>query len=66
MRLGGPQDRTGRVRKISPPPGNYSLAVRLVASRYPDPRYLYGALQMEPFTAELNTKFVKLVFQDFD
>ena len=34
-RLGGSQDRSGRVRKISPPPGSDS---RTVASRYIGPR----------------------------
>jgi hypothetical protein len=35
-RLGGPQGRSGRVRKISPPPGFEPRAVQPVASRYPD------------------------------
>jgi hypothetical protein len=35
-RLGGPQGRSGRVRKISPPPGFDSRTVRPVASRYTD------------------------------
>jgi hypothetical protein len=35
-RLGGPQGRCGRVRKISPPPGFDSPTVRPVASRYAD------------------------------
>jgi hypothetical protein len=35
-RLGGPQDRSGRVRKISPPPGFDPLTVQPVASRYTD------------------------------
>jgi hypothetical protein len=33
-RMGGPQGRSGQVRKISPPPGFYSGTVHLVASRY--------------------------------
>ena len=35
-RLGGPQDRSGRVRKISPPPGFDPRAVQPLASRYTD------------------------------
>jgi hypothetical protein len=35
-RLGGPQGRSGRVRKISPPPGFDPRTVQPVASRYID------------------------------
>ena len=35
-RLGGPQGRSGRVRKISPPPQFDPLTVQPVASRYTD------------------------------
>ena len=35
-RLGGPQDRYGQVRKISPPPGFDPRTVQPVASRYND------------------------------
>jgi hypothetical protein len=35
-KLGGPQDRCKRVRKISPPPGFDPRTVHLVASRYTD------------------------------
>jgi hypothetical protein len=35
-RLGGPQGRSGRVRKISPPPGFDPRIVQAVASRYTD------------------------------
>ena len=35
-RLGGPQGRSGRVRKISPPPGFDTRTVQPVASRYTD------------------------------
>ena len=35
-RLGGPQGRSGRVRKISPPPGFDPQTVQPVASRYTD------------------------------
>ena len=34
--LGGPQGRSGRVRKISPPPGFDPRIVQPVASRYTD------------------------------
>jgi hypothetical protein len=34
--MGGPQSRTGQVRKISPPPGLDPLTVKSVASRYTD------------------------------
>ena len=34
--LGGPQDRSKRVRKISPPPGFDPLIIQPVASRYTD------------------------------
>ena len=36
-RLGGPQDRSGRLRKISPPPGFDPRTVQPVASHYPGP-----------------------------
>ena len=36
-RLGGPQGRSGRARKISPPPGFDPRTVQPVASRYPGP-----------------------------
>ena len=35
-RLGGPQGRSGRVRKISPPPGFDPRTDQPVASRYTD------------------------------
>ena len=35
-RLGGPQDRSGQVRKISPPPGFDPRTVQPVASSYTD------------------------------
>jgi hypothetical protein len=35
-RLGGPQGRSGRVRKMSPPPGFDPRTVQAVASRYTD------------------------------
>ena len=41
-RLGGPQGRSGRVRKIFPPPGFYPRTVQPVASRYTDWAILKG------------------------
>jgi len=35
-RMGGPQGRSGQVRKISPSPGFDPRTVQLVASRYTD------------------------------
>jgi len=35
-RLGGPQGRSGQVRKISPPPGFDPRTIQPVASRYTD------------------------------
>ena len=35
-RLGGPQGRSGQMRKISPPPGFDPRTVQLVVSRYTD------------------------------
>ena len=35
-RLGGPQGRSGQMRKISPPPGFDPLTIQSVASRYTD------------------------------
>ena len=35
-RLGGPQDRSGRVRKIFPPPGYDPRTVQPIASPYND------------------------------
>jgi hypothetical protein len=35
-RLGGPQGRSGRVRKVSPPPGFDPQTLQPVASRYTD------------------------------
>jgi len=35
-RLGGPQTRSGRMRKLSPPPGFDPKTIQPVASRYTD------------------------------
>jgi len=35
-RLGGPQGRSGQLRKISPPPGSDPRTVQPIASRYTD------------------------------
>ena len=44
-RLGGPQGRSGQVRKISPPPGFDPLTVQPVASRYTD--WAIGPIQKQ-------------------
>jgi hypothetical protein len=47
-RLGGPQGRSGRLRKISPPPGFDPPTVQPVASRYTDyaiPGHIYSTFQ---------------------
>ena len=41
-RLGGPQGRSGRARKISPPPGFDPRTVQPVASRYTDYRGMHS------------------------
>jgi hypothetical protein len=47
-RLGGPQGRSGHVRKISPPPGFDPRIVHPVASRYTD--YSIPAHSAEMYT----------------
>jgi hypothetical protein len=44
-RLGGPQGRSGRVRKISPPPGFDPQTVQPVVSRYIDWNISAGILK---------------------
>ena len=51
-RLGGPQGRSGRVRKISPPPGFDPSTVQPVASRYTD--WAIPALRRFSITNEIN------------
>jgi len=41
-RLGGPQGRSGRMRKTSPPPGFDLRTVQPVASRYHGPSFTAG------------------------
>jgi hypothetical protein len=64
--LGGPQGRSGRVRKSRPPPGFDPRTVQLVASRYTDwdisahlvesdPMNLYVSLHADPYTLALST-----------
>ena len=61
-RLGGPHSRSGRVRKISPPPGFYPRTVQPVASRYTD--WAIAALhsdtdwKMPPCAATFNLFFL--------
>ena len=49
-RLGRPQGRSGRVRKISPPPGFDPPTVQLVASRYTDSSVNYFSLRSDVCT----------------
>jgi hypothetical protein len=44
--LGGPQGRSGRVRKISPPSGFDPRTVQLTASRYTGPRLILEHIKM--------------------
>jgi hypothetical protein len=57
-RLGRPQGRSGRVRKISPPPGFDPRTVQPVASRYTDyaiPAHeLLKLWKLQIYTAERN------------
>ena len=52
-RLGGPQGRYGKVRKIAPPPGFDSRTVQLVASRY---NYYATRPTRKPSTAPVSTQ----------
>ena len=63
-RLGWPQDRSGQVRKISPPPGFDPRTVQPVGSRYTDwatrPTYGYNVLYIKHLSAwplPLHNKF---------
>jgi hypothetical protein len=47
-RLGRPQGRSGRVLKISPPPGFDPRTVQLIASRYTD--YAIPAHKQQTYT----------------
>jgi hypothetical protein len=54
-RLGGPQGRSGRVRKISPPQGSEPRTVQPVASRYTDyaiPAHKFPPQGSEPRTVQ--------------
>jgi len=51
-RLGGPQGRSGQVRKISPPPGFDPRTVQPLGSRYTD----YAT---QPTSVDFNVKKVK-------
>jgi len=48
-RMGGPQDRSGKVRKISPPPGFDPRTVQPITSRYTDmlPPHLQAMIGMK-------------------
>ena len=57
-RLGGPQGRSGRVRKIYPPPGFDPRTVQPVASRYTDCAF--------PATGNLEVLFFYLVLNEME
>jgi hypothetical protein len=52
-RLGGPQGRSGRLRKISPPPGFHSRTVQPVASRCTDCTIAAHMFICGPFSVDL-------------
>jgi hypothetical protein len=62
-RMGGPQGRSGRVRKISPPPGSDPRAVQPVAStlyrwRYPGQHtFYYTFIKSRKFIRMVNTTY---------
>ena len=56
-RLGGPQGRSGRVRKISLPPGFDPRTVQLVASRYPGPRFIQNTFRCVEQVKKLTVAF---------
>jgi hypothetical protein len=63
-RLGGPKDRSGQVRKISPPPGFDPRTVQSVASRYTD--WATGPTDERTFVCkpvqELHHRFGRVTF----
>ena len=54
-RLGGPQDRSGQVRKISPPPGYDPRTIQPAASRYTDVTRPTSALKMHIYSVYRHT-----------
>ena len=81
-RLGGPQDRSGRMRKISSPPGFDPRTVHLVASRYTDwaipahkkrrttavmsPGSECGKCNLEPFKIQVGNADIQFTAGDVD
>jgi hypothetical protein len=66
-RLGGPQSRSGQVRKTSPPPGFDSRTAQPVASSYTNyatrpKKYVYILGIYFTFTIKINTFLVKSLF----
>jgi hypothetical protein len=62
--LGGPQDRSGRVRKISPPPRFDPRTVQPVASRYTDraiPAYCEISYENENDIQQKLAKFAQIL-----
>ena len=60
-RLGGPQGRSGRVRKISPPPEFDPRTIQPVASHYTDwaiPAADYVAVNINSFFFSLNSLYI--------
>ena len=65
--LGGPQGRSGRVGKISPPPGFDPRTVQPVASRYPGRLYPDVVCRYSLTVAEyVKPKHVAVVAFDFN
>ena len=54
--MGGPQDWSGRVRKISPLPGLDPRAVQLVASRYTD----CAIIEVETVKVSARLRYMKI------
>ena len=62
-RLGGPQSRSGRVRKIAHPPGFVSQAVQPVASCYTDPhvfRDISCLYDFDSLSTKMSSRFIPL------
>ena len=59
-RLGRPQGRSGRVLKISPPPGFDLRTVQLVASRYTDYGIFNTILRFQVLTVETPCSLVEI------
>ena len=58
-RLGVPQGRSGRVRKISPPPGFDPRTVQSVASRYTECAIVYGYIYIYIYSVGGKTTWLR-------